>query len=104
MHLCICRLHTSLDTEHVSEGILVAVLHLELTPSSPILRLPPGIAELRAVRVSPPCTVDLPEHGLHLRIASACVLDAVLRQHLDCLLIDLTRPSLTEELCSLSKE
>ena len=60
-------LHTSLDPEHLPDGVLVAMLDLKLLPLLPEFGGLPRVAHLGAVGVDGSGAVDLAQHTLQVR-------------------------------------
>ena len=71
-HLCIVlSLYTSLDSQHLPEGVLVAVANFELLPRLPVGLARPWVTHLRSVTKDPSSTIDLTELCLQLSILQA---------------------------------
>mmetsp|Transcript_53713 Transcript_53713/g.143683 ORF Transcript_53713/g.143683 Transcript_53713/m.143683 type:complete len:270 (+) Transcript_53713:586-1395(+) len=104
VHLRVGRLHTSLDAEHVSEGVLVAVLDLEATPHLPEFLLLPRIAKLRGVGVDAARTIHLAEHRLHFSILRTSIFNSLLWQIFNGLFVDFTCACLAKKFRRFSKE
>mmetsp|Transcript_37540 Transcript_37540/g.86681 ORF Transcript_37540/g.86681 Transcript_37540/m.86681 type:complete len:218 (-) Transcript_37540:1832-2485(-) len=104
VHLSVCGLHTTLHTEHVTEGVLIAMLHLKQPPRLPKVVDLLGIAVLRRMVVNAASSVHFAKHSLHLRKPHTGILDLVLWEALDGLLINFTSPCLTKELGGLPEQ
>ena len=69
MYLCvILSLYTSLDSQHLPEGVLVAMANLELLPRLPVGLACPWVAHLRPVTENPSSSINLTKLGLQLSI------------------------------------